>query len=171
MPVEQRGVETAENTALTFEGFFRGHYSRLAQALLLLTGDRGEAEELAQETMARVYERWDRIRTMESPQGYAYRTALNLNRKRLRRLRLGTRHAPEPFPISDPAALAADRADVHRALAGLSRQQREALILTEWLGLDAAEAGLVLGLAPSSVRVRLHRARAALRRELGGPDG
>jgi len=38
--------------------------------MLLMTGDRSEAEDLAQEAMARVYERWRRVRGMGSAEGY-----------------------------------------------------------------------------------------------------
>ncbi len=51
---------------LDFEEFFRAEYRGLVRALVLLTADRGEAEELTQEAMARVYERWDRVGAMES---------------------------------------------------------------------------------------------------------
>jgi RNA polymerase sigma-70 factor (ECF subfamily) len=54
---------------LDFEEFFREEYQRVVRALYLLAADQGEAEELAQEAMARVYERWDWVKTMESPGG------------------------------------------------------------------------------------------------------
>lgn len=72
-----------QTKVLDFESFFRAEYRSLSQALLLLVGDAFEAEEIAQETMTRVLERWDRVGTMDSPAGYAYRTALNLQRKRI----------------------------------------------------------------------------------------
>jgi RNA polymerase sigma-70 factor (ECF subfamily) len=59
---------------------------------------------------------------------------------------------------------------VHRALQSLTRQQREALVLVEWLGFDSEEAASILGIRASSVRTRLHRARTALRTQLGGID-
>lgn len=61
---------------LAFEEFFQAEYPGLARALFLLTADLGEAEELAQEAMARVCERWDRVQTMDSPGGYVYRVAV-----------------------------------------------------------------------------------------------
>jgi RNA polymerase sigma factor (sigma-70 family) len=170
MPVERRGAETAESEALAFEDFFRAHYARLAQALLLLTGDRAEAEDLAQEAMARVYERWERVQMMESPQGYAYRAALNLNRKRLRWSAVRARHRLEAPAAPDPLQAVETRLQVLQTLDALPRSQREAVVLVGWLGLDAEEAGRILGVAPSTVRVRLHRARAALRATSGGPD-
>jgi RNA polymerase sigma-70 factor (ECF subfamily) len=54
-----------------------------------------------------------------------------------------------------------------RALMSLPPGQRQALVLTEWLGLDSAEAGRVLGIRPSSVRARIHRARVAFKEALG----
>lgn len=41
--------------------------------------------------------------------------------------------------------------------------QREALVLIEWLGYSAEEAGPLLGIQAASVRGRLHRAREGLR--------
>jgi RNA polymerase sigma-70 factor (ECF subfamily) len=122
--------------------------------------------------MARTYERWDRVRAMTSPGGYVYRVAVNLNRRRLRRLGvrarrllvLGGRTANHPSPEGDR--------ELFEALASLSRGQREAFALVEWLGLSSEEAGQMLGLAPASVRSRVHRARARLRDRLdpGGDD-
>lgn len=154
--------------ATTFDAFFRAEYPRLARALYLLTGDRTEAEDLAQEAMARVYERWDRVRAMASPTGYVYRTATNLNRKRIRRLAVRARKAFGPSAVEDPAKMAEDRSEVLRFLASLPAGQREALVLVEWLGLDAEDAGHVLGIEAVSVRGRLHRARTALRDRFGG---
>jgi DNA-directed RNA polymerase specialized sigma24 family protein len=72
-PTELRALD-ARPTELDFEGFFRAEYPQLARAGYLLTGEAAEAEDLAQEAMARTFERWDRVRAMESPAGYVYRT-------------------------------------------------------------------------------------------------
>jgi RNA polymerase sigma-70 factor (ECF subfamily) len=120
--------------------------------------------------MARAFERWSRVGLMESPIGYVYRTALNLHRKRLRHLRVLARRLFAPAPVDDPAGAVESRLEVQRALRALSTEQREAMVLVEWVGLDAEEAGQVLGIQAVSVRGRLHRARAALREHLGGSD-
>jgi DNA-directed RNA polymerase specialized sigma24 family protein len=57
-----------------FGKFFGREYARLARACLLLTGSPTEAEELAQEALVRVYARWNNVGSMESPEGYLYRT-------------------------------------------------------------------------------------------------
>jgi len=157
----------APSGALDFESFFRAEYRSLCQALVLLVGDAFEAEEIAQETMTRVLERWDRVGAMDSPAGYAYRTALNLQRKRIRRLTVRAKRRFASVPVADIGAAASDRHDVRRALQELPVGQRAALILVDWLDMDTDEAGRILDLKPASVRVRLHRARAALRDVLG----
>jgi RNA polymerase sigma-70 factor (ECF subfamily) len=157
----------ARAEARDFESFFRAEYRALCQALVLLVGDAFEAEEIAQETMTRVLERWDRVGAMDSPAGYAYRTALNLQRKRIRRLAVRAKRRFASVPVADIGAGASDRHDVRRALQGLPEGLRAALIFVDWLEMDTEEAGRILDLKPPSVRVRLHRARSALRDALG----
>jgi DNA-directed RNA polymerase specialized sigma24 family protein len=93
LPIEARTV------ALDFESFFRAEYRSLCQALVLLVGDPLEAEEIAQETMTRVLDRWDRVGVMDSPAGYAYPTALNLQRKRIRRLAVRVKRRFASVPV------------------------------------------------------------------------
>src|SRR6266542_5220110 len=70
-----RTVLSAETSAQTeFHRFFEAEHRRMTTALYLITGDTSEAEELSQEAMVRMYERWDRVRRMDSPTGYLYRT-------------------------------------------------------------------------------------------------
>ena len=156
--------------ASTFEDFFLAEHERLFQALCLLTGDRHEADDLAQEALLRAYERWDRVGAMDSPAGYVYRTALNLHRSRLRALVVRARRVFAAVPNEDLSGSVAASHDVRRALARLPRGQREALILVEWLGLASEEAGRVLRIDAASVRGRLHRGRASLRDLLGDRD-
>jgi RNA polymerase sigma-70 factor (ECF subfamily) len=158
----------------SFEEFFDQHYERLLRAMYLAIGDRHEAEDLAQDALVRVYERWDQVREMERPDGYLYQTALNLRRSRLRRLATATRKllGGRSQEAPDPAAEASERDAVRRALATLPASQREAVVLVEWLGMSDAEAAEVLGISPVAVRVRISRARPTLREHLrGASDG
>jgi RNA polymerase sigma-70 factor, ECF subfamily len=158
-------------TTEDFSEFFRREYPRLARACLLLTADRTEAEELAQEALARAHPRWTDIAGMASPTGYVYRTALNLNRKRLRSLAVRAKRGIASRSVPDAMDAADDRLDVLRGIRALPRAQREALLMIEWLDLDVDEAASLLGIAPASVRGRLHRARETLRERFGGNDG
>jgi RNA polymerase sigma-70 factor (sigma-E family) len=162
--------EVTPVTDLGFEEFFQAEHVRLARSLYLLTGSAAEADELAQEAMVRVYERWDRVRQMDSPQGYLFRTALNSHRSRLRWLAGRARQILQATPSRDPAEVMQSRDSLSRALASLPTGQREAVVLVEWLGLDQEEAATALGIKPGSVRARLSRAKADLRRMLEDDD-
>ena len=153
-----------------FEEFFEAEHVRLARALYLLTGSAVEAEELTQEAMVRVYERWDRVRQMDSPQGYLFRTALNLHRSRVRWLTSRARQIVQATPSPDPAEVVTSRDSLARALASLPTGQRGAVVLVEWLGMEPQEAAMALGIKPGSVRARLSRAKAALRGMLEDED-
>ena len=162
--------EVTAVTVLRFVEFFQAEHVRLARALYLLTGSAAEADELTQEAMVRVYERWDRVRQMGSPQGYLYRTALNLHRSRLRWLSSRARQVLQATPSPDPAEVVQSRDSLSRALASLPTGQREAVVLVEWLGMDQEEAATALGIKHGSVRARLSRAKADLRRMLEDDD-
>ena len=154
----------------SFESFFRSHYRSAVRALVIVAGGESEAEDLAQEAFARALERWDRVRSMASPVGYVYSIAFNLNRNRLRHLARALRGRSEPAQQPDPASEVETRLEIRRVLSCLPASQREALVLVEWLGLDAAEAGRVLRIDAASVRGRIHRARHTIAKQLGAQD-
>ena len=68
-----------------FREFFASQYARLCWLGLLLTGDQAEAEELAQEAMARTWAAWPRVRGYDRPAAYARKVLLNRRRSLLRR--------------------------------------------------------------------------------------
>ena len=153
-----------------FEGFFEAERDGLFGALVLITGDRHEAEEIAQDAFLAVWERWERVSAMENSAGYLYRTAMNLFRKRRRRAALVVRRAAG-LVHADNAFEAVDaREVVARALAGLSRRQRAALVLTELLGFTSEEAGRALGVRPVTVRVLASQGRAAMKQTMERSD-
>jgi RNA polymerase sigma-70 factor (ECF subfamily) len=156
---------------LEFEEFFRAAYPGLVRAFYVLTADLAEAEELAQEAMARAFERWERVGAMESPVGYLYRIGVNLNRHRLRHLAVRARRLLAMARDAPSEQMPGVRREIAEAIASLSRGQREAFMLVEWLGLNAEEASRVLGIAPASVRSRVHRAKAVLRERLSDEGG
>lgn len=152
-----------------FKDFFEDERARLGRALYLVTGDVGEADDLAQEAFVRVFERWDKVAMLDSPTGYLYRTALNLHRSRFRRRMTSARHASTPAS-ADPMGRIEDRDEIVRLIVRLPRSQRQALVLVEWAGLTSEEAGHVMGIDGSTVRVHLTRAKVTLR-ERQGADG
>ena len=153
----------AREEACTFEAFFRTEYPSLLRAMFLDTGNRYEAEEIVQDAFVRACERWQMVLRAENRAGYVYRMALNGYRSKLRRLARATRKTLRPQEEPDLFASVDDRDALGRALAVLSMGQREALVLVEWMGMTDDEVGVLLGISPITVRVRIHRARAILR--------
>jgi len=154
----------------SFEDFFEAESPALFLRLCLITGNRHEAEEVLQDAFLSLFERWDRVRKMEDPTGYLYRTAFHAFRRRSRRAALAVRRTFGLAPAVDEFAAADDRQVVSQALARLTRRQRTALVLTELLGYGSEEAGRILGVKDVTVRSLASQARAALRTHLEDHD-
>lgn len=138
--------------------------------LCLVTGNRTEAEDVMQDAFLGIYERWDRVRTLEDPVGYLYRTAFNAFRKRSKRAAMALKRAVSPGSPRDEFAAADSRTVVAAALSKLTPRQRAAVVLTELLGYDSAEAGKLLGVKAATVRALSFQARDSMRADLGAQD-
>jgi RNA polymerase sigma-70 factor (ECF subfamily) len=164
-----RGAVDAEDTS--FEAFFAAEWARLFRALLLLTGNKQEAEDVTQGAFLKLLERWDRLDHATDLQGYLFRTALNGYRSLYRRSRLAARRALAPAQAeTDPFEQVAERERAVRLLLGLTRRQREAIVLTGIEGLDYRQAGALLGVKESTVRALVAQARARFTKETDGSD-
>jgi RNA polymerase sigma factor (sigma-70 family) len=163
-PVDGQMDPLDENPS--FERFFDAERTRLFGALAVMSGNRAEAEEVMQDAFLRVWERWDRVSEMESPEGFLYRTALNVYRKRLRRAAIAVRKATALLPEDDALGGVETRDEVARLLRGLTQREREAIVVTAYLGYSTEEAGELLGIRANTVRVLTSRARATLRRQV-----
>jgi RNA polymerase sigma-70 factor (ECF subfamily) len=85
-------------------------------------------------------------------------------------MRRGALHARLQGAEPRGEAAAESGGHVAAALARLAERDREAITLIAWDGLRPAEAAAVLGQSAATFRVRLHRARRRLRRELDRGD-
>jgi len=163
------GVDDAARDAMSFEEFFRLERDHLCNLLTLVTGDRSDAEEIAQDAFLAVWEHWDRVQLMDNPAGYLHRTAMNAFRKRYRRAKLFGRIAAS-LPPKATSAPADSTVVMSEALRALTPRQRAALVLTELLGFSADDAARALGVKPSTIGVLKHRGRMVLKREVNEPD-
>jgi RNA polymerase sigma-70 factor (ECF subfamily) len=118
-----------------------------------------------------VWLKWDRVRAVESPSRYLYRTAFNAYRNRQRAARRAARRLFGSEETVDPIAVSDSRSAVLDALRELPPRARSAVVLTDLLGFTPAEAAEVLGITASTVRSLAARAREQLRHELGDNDG
>ena len=130
-----------------------------------LLGDRGDAEEIAQETLARAYVRWRRVR--HYAEAWVVRVATNLALDRLRRRRFIA--ATPPARALDQPAIAtsdihiAERLDLARELDRLPRRQRQVVALRYLADLPEADVARTLGCSVGTVKRHAHRGLTALR--------
>ena len=170
VPAEQAEEAYVGETAPSFEEFYEATFRRLFTALCLVTGNRHEAEEIAQDAFLRVFERWDRVGVLEDPTGYLFRVSMNVFRSRYRRASLGLRRELLLAPAAtDDLASVETHDEVVHLLQGLDPKQRAAILLTAILDYSAEEAGRMLGLRASSVRSLTTRARARMKHEVVDP--
>jgi RNA polymerase sigma-70 factor (ECF subfamily) len=162
--------EVGEQTAGSFEDLVDAEKAGLFGALCLITRDRYEAEDLMQEAFLKVWERWDRVGSMDDPTGYLYRTALNLYRKRVRRMSLAVKRAMRLAPRGDELVEVETRDEVIRALAALTPRQRQSIVLVDLLDYSSEAAGRLMGVKAATVRVLVSQGRAALKRNVGDAD-
>ena len=149
------------------------HYDHRLRALAYrLLGDRTAMDDALQEAYVKAF------RALPGFRGDAgvgtwlyqitYRACIDLQRRESRH-QVDTNDwssSDAAAPTTDPAATAASRADLQRALAGLPADQRAVVLLVDAEGLDYEAAAAVLGVAPGTIGSRLSRARAALRAAL-----
>ncbi len=149
-----------------FGEFYLSRKDSVLRAVLAATADRTGAEDAVAEAFARAYARWAKVREHPNPAGWVVLTALNVRRSWWRRLR---RELLSGAPPEKPTAPAEDELSdrVRAAVLALPRRQREVVALRVLCGFAVEEVGEVLGIAPATVHVHLHRALAALR---GGLD-
>jgi RNA polymerase sigma-70 factor (ECF subfamily) len=153
-----------------FEDFFEAWHVPLYRALWLVTRNRHEAEEVMQDAFLKVWERWDRVASMDSPEGYLFQTAMNQYRSRMRRMVAVVRRTIRVLPGDDALATVEERDAIVRAMGALTPAQRSAVVLVDLIGLSSAEAGEALGIRPVTVRVLAARGRAVLKERMGVSD-
>lgn len=161
-----------------FDTLFSQHYTAIYGVLFRLTGERAEAEDLAQETFLRLYDALRDSQRLDNVGGWLYRVATRLGYNALRaaRRRAGYEQAaaePEQARTLDPAeevVRAEQRRLVRAALAELPSQQVQLLVLRH-SGLSYKELADVMGVAPASVGTLLARAEQAFGACYGDPKG
>jgi RNA polymerase sigma-70 factor (ECF subfamily) len=146
-----------------FENFVLEARNGLVTFGMVLTGDFGVAQDLAQEALVRTWQRWRRVHELERPQSWSRRVLHNLavdhlrHRRREARFR-SERREPYNLQIEDEGLLGAIR--------GLEPGPRKALFLHYFLGLPLTEIALELGVPTGTVGSWLSRSRAAIAERL-----
>jgi RNA polymerase sigma-70 factor (ECF subfamily) len=173
---------------LALAALFDAHADKLYRLALSLLRDPVEAEDIVQETFVKLMTRLEQFEGRARLETWLYRVAYNASLDRLRRKR------SDPLPDDEPEAdaesvpmpqsfvdwsatpeaalLGAEAgAALEAAIQQLPESLRAVFLLRDVEGLSTEEAAEALGLSVAATKVRLHRARLALRERLAGYFG
>jgi RNA polymerase sigma-70 factor (ECF subfamily) len=130
-----------------------------------ILGDRSDAEDVAQETLARAFARWSTVHRHAEPWVVRVATnqALGLWRKRR------PAGSANEIAVGSHAQTAVDRIDLVRVIAALPRRQREVVALRFLADLPERDTAEALGCSIGSVKQHTHRAMASMRLALDEP--
>jgi RNA polymerase sigma-70 factor (ECF subfamily) len=149
-----------------FVVWYQASHRRLVGSMLALSGDAGLAAEVTDEAFTRAFVHWDRVAAMASPDGWLYRVAVNLLRRRQRRVALERRllsrlWRPDTTPTRPEPVF-----DIVRRLPS---RQRAVIVLRYVADLPDEQVAAILGVSRSTVSTSLSVARRRLAAELGDP--
>jgi len=148
------------------------HLDRMFRAALALCGSRHDAEDLVQETYARVLRR-PRFLRHEDDGAYLMRALRNtwINSRTSGHARRSVPFEPERLEFvedhtGDPQSAALEAREAFAAVAELSEPLRETIVAVDVMGLSYKEAARALRVRKGTIMSRLHRARDAVARAL-----
>jgi RNA polymerase sigma-70 factor (sigma-E family) len=173
----------SSGAAASVTALYAEHALGLVRLAVVVTGDRGAAEDIVQDAFLGLYRRWDQLPNMTAPLAYLRVSVMNGCRSALRRRsRLGlwsgaglggdldeaAQAGPAALAESAEASVLLDEEQrvVAAALRKLPRRQREAVVLRYYLDLSIEETAQVMGISQGTVKSATHRGLAAVGRTL-----
>jgi len=173
-----------------FDRFVEAFHSRLFQYTMLVCGQREDAEEVAQDTLLKVFENFGRLREPEHVRAWVFRIARNACLMKRRKSSFaptqelsldelmpvaGDRGGERKFELPDRAELPdtqllrSELRDVMtEAIQSLPDLYKTVLLLRDVEELSTEETAGILDVSSDVVKTRLHRARLAVRQKLDG---
>jgi RNA polymerase sigma-70 factor, ECF subfamily len=184
---KQREIELAcallGGHAGAFEEFVEHFRSKIFRYSWLMCGQREDAEEVAQETLLRVFESLSQLREPERVRSWVFRIAKNACLMKRRKSVFAPAHElalDESVPgaglevadwssLPDVELLRTELRDtLHRAVTELPETYRAVVLLRDLEELSTEETAQILDISVDAVKTRLHRGRLALRQKLDG---
>ena len=157
-----------------WQQLFDGYYQKMYRFAYARTGDASASEEIASEVFAAAANGIGRYKPTGAPfAAWLYRIARNLTADHLDRLR---RRPSVPLEDIDVASAAwdgsvEDAADISKALAQLTSEQQEVIVLRFFNDASLQEVAEALGKSVGAVKLLQHRALGSLRRHLTEAGG
>lgn len=163
---------SASDRDVGFEAFVSGHGLSLLRLAYLLTGDRGHAEDLLQDSLERAYRHWPRVIAADRPDAYVRRMLVHAVTDRFRRRRFA--EVPLTAYAENVGGDITSRIDLRdslvRALRTLPVKQRTVVVLRHCLDLSEAETAAAAGCSVGTVKSQTSRGLAKLRALLDDVD-
>lgn len=155
-------VETA-----SYEAVYARHAANVLAAVTALTGSGADAEEIVQDAFLAAYVNWTRVGTLNRPDLWVRKVALNRARSKWRRMKAESRAVFSLVRTAQRAhASPLDQVVARHELAGLiaslPQRRREAVVLHFIDGLDYNETSAAMGCTPATVRAHVYQTRMLL---------
>jgi RNA polymerase sigma-70 factor (sigma-E family) len=150
-----------------FEQLCRDEYAALVRTAYLITGDREEALDVAQEALARAFERWRSVSQLDRPGAWLHRVVVNLaiSWRRRQKIRWTKQAASSTVPSPPPEP---PDVELLAALRELSPAQRAVVVLRYYTDQSIEDVALILGKRPGTVRALASQGLSRLRVSLSG---
>jgi RNA polymerase sigma factor (sigma-70 family) len=153
-----------------FQELYEANFARILGYALRRGASAEDAADVVAEAFLVAWRRLEQLPPGEEARAWLYgvarRVLSNHRRGVLRRARLIARVALEIPPLVRTPSPAEDGVAALAAFRALRSADREILGLATWEGLSTAELATALGCSPNAAKIRLHRARRRLAREL-----
>ena len=154
-----------------FGEFVRANTAALLRTGYLLTGNAGAAEELVQDTLVRLYPKWDKVQAADQPLAYVRRSLTNgfINERRKassHELRFDL--VPDRPDERDATRSIADRDELWPLLKTLPARQRAAIVLRYYHDLSDDQIAAALECRGGTVRSLISRGLATMRQAADG---
>ncbi|MFF9900064.1 RNA polymerase sigma factor [Streptomyces longispororuber] len=150
-----------------FEAFFSHSYARVLTQVIMLSGNREDAEDATQEAFLEAYRAWDRIAGYDLPEAWVYRASVQRLWKTHRRRRTGQDRLPDvPVPVQASPEQSAEAREALRLLATLPPQQRVTMVLFCLHGWSQKEIAKTLRMTRGGVAANVSKARRTLKEAL-----
>ena len=150
-----------------FTEFVHASWASLYRTAYLMLGDRAEAEDLVQTTLAKTYASWSKVRDVDAAPGYARTVLVNTAASWFRKKSWRNERPTETLPERGHETDLSDRPAVIDALAQLPPRQRAVIVLRYYDDLSVSQTASALGISDGTVKSQTSDALNRLRGLLG----
>jgi RNA polymerase sigma-70 factor (sigma-E family) len=149
-----------------YREFVAGRAAPLHRTAYLLCGDWHLANDLVQETLAKVFRHWRKVQRAENPNSYVHRMLINETNRYWQRHRTAAQPvdvAEHDMAVPDRSDEIVARTDLLRALLSLPVRQRATVVLRYLVGMSERDTATALKCSVGTVKSQNFRALNSLK--------